>query len=236
MARIETNQIEKVEQNLKSASRKRKWFKLANHGDKATVRFLSDSVEEMDTLTIHKVENADGYNISVNCLRGADDPVTDCPLCERGLRAVLQFYVPLFNESTGEVEMWNKGIKLRNQINALQARYPNLTTRTFDIERIGERGSTDTTYQIFPNDVSQGDTYVSPDVIDDGYVVDATYDELRNYVDNGAEIPTLFTSASGGQSVPTTTASRSVLGGTAQTTVRGTSTGRRRSGSETEVF
>lgn len=231
MARIDATQIDKVEQKLKAGTGKRKWFKLSNHGDTATVRFLANSVEEMDTLTVHKVENSDGYQISVNCLRGADDPVSDCPLCERGLRAILQFYIPLFNETTGEVEVWNRGIKIRNQLNALQARYPNLNERTFDIERVGERGSTDTSYQIFPNEPSAGEVYDRPDVVDDGYVVDATYDELRNYVDNGAEIPTLFTrNQNSGNSIPTG------RGTTTTNAVRGTSTGRRRSISETEVF
>jgi hypothetical protein len=57
------------------------YFSLKDDGDTARVRFLYDSIEDVEGYCVHEVEIGDKKKY-VNCLREYGDPVDKCPFCE----------------------------------------------------------------------------------------------------------------------------------------------------------
>ena len=60
------------------------YFSLKNDKDVAQVRFLYDSADDIEGYAVHEVKIGDKKRY-VNCLREYGEPVSACPLCEKGL-------------------------------------------------------------------------------------------------------------------------------------------------------
>lgn len=169
------------------------FFSLKNDKDVARVRFLYNGAEDIEGYSIHRVQVGERER-DVNCLRDYNDPIDKCPFCKAKLPVNAKLYVPIFNEDTGEIQVWGRGKTFYAQISGLCARYPNTVGRTFDIERNGKAGDTKTTYNFYP--VEQDDTTIE-DILDDvgldklpdplgTIILDKTADEMESFLQTGS--------------------------------------------------
>lgn len=161
------------------------YFSLKNDKDTARVRFLYNGIDDVEGFSVHEVE-VNGKKRYVNCLREYGAPVSDCPFCANGKFTNAKYFIPLYNEDTGSTVIWERGKQFGSKLSSICARYPNLVSHIFDIERNGRAGDTKTTYEIYEvdDDDKTLDDFEMPNILG-GLVLDKTADELQYYLDNG---------------------------------------------------
>lgn len=86
------------------------YFSLKNDKDTARVRFLFDSVEDVDGFSVHEVE-LDGKKRYAMCLRDYGRPASDCPFCAAGRFSQVKYFVPLYNIDEDKIQTWERGKK-----------------------------------------------------------------------------------------------------------------------------
>ena len=117
-------------------------FRLADDGDKADVIFMYRSYDDVLRASVHYIKSSE-YNGYVQCLE------RDCPICNKGIRVQNKMFVPLYNLTTQEFELWDRTTYFEKQLNRdVFKHYPNPVNFVFTITRKGEAGSKDTKYQI----------------------------------------------------------------------------------------
>lgn len=162
------------------------FFTLKNDKDTARVRIMYRNMNDAEGLAVHEVE-VDGKKRYVNCLREYNDPIDMCPLCKANYKIIAKLFVPLFNEETGEVMVWERGKKFFGKLSSLCGRYDNLVSHVFDIERNGKPKDTATTYEIY--NVSEDNTTLEdlPEPVDvmNGIVMDKSAEDMEYYVRYG---------------------------------------------------
>lgn len=116
-------------------------FSLPNDGDNATVKILLNNeqdiinhVKEVHMMRVGKFDNP------VVC-NGAG-----CKACEAGIPKKLMIMMPLYNSTTGQVELWKRGLQMIKDLQVMMKEYGNLSDHTFKIIRSGAKGSKDTKY------------------------------------------------------------------------------------------
>lgn len=182
-----------IEQYSSGGSGKGSYFSLKNDKDTARVRFLYEDARDIEGFSVHKVQ-VDGRDRYVNCLVDEGGSVADCPFCQARLPKFAKLFVPLYNEDTQQIQTWERGQKFYGTISGLCARYPNIVSRTFDIERHGKPKDTSTTYDIYP--VGDADGTTVQDILDDcgveelnnplgTIILTKTADEMQTYIDTG---------------------------------------------------
>ena len=165
------------------------YFSLKNDGDVASVRFMYNSMEDVEGYAVHQVE-IDGKKRYVNCLRDYNEPKSKCPFCEAGMRQIAKLFIPVYDEDEGDVKVWERGKNFFAKMSALCARYAKddvpLVAHTFDIERHGKPGDTQTTYEIFEtgSDSTRIDDLGELPEILGTIVLDKNEDEMIYYLDN----------------------------------------------------
>lgn len=177
-----------------------KYFSLKNDGDSKVVRILYNTAADMDGYNVHRVK-VNGYDKEVNCLRGYMDPLDVCPLCEAHNRTFVRFYIPIYDEETGETYLWSRGQNFFAQLSELSQRCNPLISFPVTIERHGKPGDMTTTYEMFSESDGDGTTLEDlgvdiPDPIKEEAILDKTFEELTTYVNTGTF---------GGESVNNTT-------------------------------
>jgi hypothetical protein len=162
------------------------YFSLKNDKDTARVRFLFDSIEDVEGYAVHQVE-IDGKKRYVNCLREYGQPITDCPFCAAKMFTSAKYFVPIYNIDEDRNQTWERGKKFGAKLSSMCARYPHLMTHVFEIERNGKAGDTATTYEIYEVDndpnVSLEDFEV-PEVLGT-IVLDKSPEEMEYFLDYG---------------------------------------------------
>ena len=163
------------------------FFSLKDDGDVARVRFLYDSIQDVEGVAVHEV-TIDGRTRYVNCLREYDDSIDKCPLCGAHKTQLAKFYIPLYDVDSGQVKLWERGKKFIGKISSLCARYPHLCSHIFEIERHGRKGDTSTTYEIY--EVGHDETTLkelpsAPDVFG-SIVLNKTAREMTEYLETGS--------------------------------------------------
>lgn len=162
------------------------YFSLVNDKDVARVRFMYESAEDVEGYAVHEVE-IDGRKRYVNCIREYNEPLDNCPFCAARKFQVAKLFIPLYNVDEDRVQTWERGKKFFAKMASLCARYPDVVSHVFEIERNGRKGEQTTTYEIY--EVSQDDTKLSdlPELpnIDGGIVLNKSADEMQYYLDNG---------------------------------------------------
>ena len=58
------------------------FFNLKEDGEEAIVRFVLDSVDDMEIYSVHTVKD-EGKFKKFNCLRSPKEPTSKCPFCEK---------------------------------------------------------------------------------------------------------------------------------------------------------
>lgn len=166
------------------------YFSLKDDGDVATVRFLYNNEEDVEGYAVHQVE-VDGRKRYVNCLREYNDPISACPFCQRGEFQMAKLFIPVYNEDTKKVQVWERGKKFFNKISGICARYGSkndIVSQTFDIQRNGAKGDTNTTYEIFRTDDAPDDKtlddFEMPNILG-SIVLDKSAEDMEFYLDKG---------------------------------------------------
>lgn len=180
MARISAAQVDSYSSSDSS------WFRLKNNHDTARVQFMYHSMNDLDIYSVHKV-NIDGTERFVDCKRTYDDPIDNCPLCAAGMKPTPLIVIALYNVNDKQVQTWTRGRQFLKKLESLINRYGDLTNMVFEIERIGEAGSTDTTYEVFPL-VDAPATDISgmekPNMLG-RLILDKSADEMQIFLDTG---------------------------------------------------
>lgn len=183
-----------IEQYNSGSSGNSGYFSLKDDKDTARVRFLYEGAEEVEGFTVHRVAVGDRERY-VNCLVEEGGSITDCPFCQAKYPKFAKLFIPLYNEDADQLQVWERGQKFYGTISGLCARYPNLVSRTFDIERNGKKGEQTTTYSVYP--VGDADGTSVQDILDDlgieaipnplgTIILNKTADEMEQYIERGA--------------------------------------------------
>ena len=171
------------------------FFSLKGDGDVARVRFMYNSMEDVNGYAVHQVE-VDGKRRFVNCLRSYNEPKDKCPLCAAGNFQRAKLYIPLFvyddKGKNGEVQLWERGKNFFAKISSVCARYASgdtpLVSNVFEIERHGKPNDTNTTYEIFKvdsDDTRLADLHEVPEV-SGSIILDKSAADLEYYNNYGS--------------------------------------------------
>lgn len=161
------------------------FFSLKDDKDTAQVRFLYDSIEDVEGFAVHEVE-IDGKKRAVNCLREYGQPMDDCPFCKAGYPVRVKYYVPLVQIKDGKTVLWERGKKFGQKLSSMCARYPHLYSHIFEIERNGKAGDQQTTYEIY--EVGQDDVNLDDFEVQNPLgtvVLDKTAEDMQYFIDRG---------------------------------------------------
>lgn len=166
------------------------FFSLKDDGDTAKVRFMYNGASDIGGYAVHDVTLDDDKHRNVSCLRSYNEPKSNCPFCAANINQLVKFYVPVYDVEDEEVKIWERGKKFAPKISALCARYSSASTplvsHTFDIERHGKKGDTQTTYEIYEtgaDDTRLEDLPEIPDILG-GIILEKTAAEMEYYLDN----------------------------------------------------
>lgn len=144
------------------------------------------SAEDVEGYAVHEVD-IDGKKRYVNCLREYNQPLDECPFCAARKFQTAKLFIPIYNIDEDRVQTWERGKKFFSKIASICARYPDVVSHIFEIERNGKPGETTTTYEIY--EVGQDDTKLSdlPEMpnIDGGIVLNKSAQDMEYFLDNG---------------------------------------------------
>ena len=162
------------------------FFSLKDDKDTAKVRFLYNSISDIEGHAVHQVEFADGKKRYVNCLRAYNDPIEKCPFCEAQMKIFPKLFLKLYNEDAGECQIWERGKSYFQRMASLTSRYNPLVNELVEIERSGKKGDMQTTYEFYPIDNSPVnlDDYECPEPLGTT-ILDKTADDMREYLQTG---------------------------------------------------
>ena len=152
--------LEAVEQysNFQSDQNTVGFFGLKDDGNEAVVRFLVDSMDDIDILTLHDI-NVNGKYMKVSCNRESlSDSPDKCAFCSAGVKMSQKAFIKMImydKTPNGEIickpVVWERGtsyaIKLREYLN----NYGPLSDIICKVVRHGAKGDLKTTYEIIPN-------------------------------------------------------------------------------------
>ena len=197
MGRFNYTEVENYGNESKSS-----FFSLKDDGDIARVRFMYNGIEDVEGYAVHEIMLNEKRRY-VNCLRSYKDPKNKCPFCNSGSLQRAKLYVPLYDEDTHEVKLWERGKRFFSEISSLCSRYSSadepLVSQIFEIERRGKKGDKDTTYGIFPvgrpDDTRLEDLPEIPNVIG-SVILDKTAEEMEIFLEEG-DFPSMDKKTSG---------------------------------------
>lgn len=166
------------------------YFSLKNDKDIATVRFLYNDENDIEGYAVHQVE-IDGKKRYINCIREYNQPVDDCPFCKAREFQMAKLFIPVYNIDEDKVQVWERGKKFFSKMSGICARYGGkspIVSQTFEIERNGKPGDTQTTYEIYrtddPADDTQLEDFDMPEILG-GVILDKSYEDMDFYLENG---------------------------------------------------
>lgn len=164
---------------------------LADDGDHDEVTVLANTVDDIPIYAVHKLDFGN-YSIRVNCLRQPDEPVTVCPLCEKGDKPKISVILALMT-SQG-VRIFERGKKFIPKLQRWAKQYPLLCKPVFDLVRIGKKGDQDTSYEferIGANgkiaDWRELATDEQVQALLNEVIKDWSYEEIENYLKTGKD-------------------------------------------------
>ena len=176
------------------------FFTLRNDGDEAIVRFMCDSTDDFEILTVHDIQIGGKYR-KVNCIRDFRDPVENCPLCASGAKINQRFFIKMiqYHKSsdnagnliiTPKATVWERSTAYAKTLKSYLDNYGPMSDIICKIIRHGKAGDMQTTYEIVPNlnkNIYRDDVYVKDVNIFGGFnafgtiVMDRTYDEIMQF-------------------------------------------------------
>ena len=174
------------EENNYGSSGNSSFFSIKEDGEVKKVRFMYRDANDVKGYAVHEVM-VNGKRRYVNCLRSYNEPIDNCPLCKSGSVVQAKVYVPIYDVNERKVCFWERGKRFFSRMSSICARFPDVVSHEFEIERHGSKGSTDTTYEIF--EVNHDNTKLEdlpevPEVVG-GIVLDKTANEMNEYLRTG---------------------------------------------------
>lgn len=181
------------------------FFTLKNDNDEAVVRFMCDSTDDFEILTVHDVQIGQRYR-KVNCIRDPREPLDNCPLCKSGTRISNRFFIKLIqynrvtDPATGvqsivpQAMIWERSTAYAKTLKSYLDNYGPLSDIICKIIRHGKAGDMQTTYEIVPNlskTVFPDEVYVKDPAIFGTFeafgtiVMDRNYEEMAHFVATG---------------------------------------------------
>lgn len=164
------------------------YFSLKDDRDTAVVRFLYNSPDDVEGYAVHEVE-IDGRKRYVNCLREYNQPIDDCPFCRARKYQTAKLFIPLYNEDAKKVQVWERGKKFFGKLSSVLSRCDAdpICSQTFEIERNGKKGDTQTTYEIYQtrdkaDDMTLED-FDTPQILG-RLILDKSADDMEFYLEN----------------------------------------------------
>lgn len=181
------------------------FFTLRNDNDEAVVRFMCDSTDDFEILTVHDVQVGTKYR-KVNCIRDPREPLDNCPLCKGGARINNRFFIKLIqydkvpDAATGAVRIvpkamvWERSTAYAKTLKSYLDNYGPLSDVICKVIRHGKAGDMQTTYEIVPNlskALYKDEIYVKDPTLFGDFnafgtvVMDRTADEMNHYLATG---------------------------------------------------
>lgn len=145
MARLTAEQADKF------LSKGGSFFKLED-GDKKSVRFLYNSIDDIEYLGVHEFS---GQNFAtIDCGRQDGDPMDACKWCAMGNQAVVRVILPILDIESGEIQYWKRSATfVKKTLVPLFENLPSNAPISGQIFILGRTGKTiqDTTYTVAPD-------------------------------------------------------------------------------------
>lgn len=175
-------------------------FNLADDGNSDKVQFMLNTMDDVLAYTTHsiKMKSRSGreYDRKIGCLKShKNDPAGTCPLCDAGFPIKVARFVPLYSQTSKKAMLWERGSQfidkiLSNYVNRLVANGVAPKSRVTEVVRLGKKGDTNTTYQLFPMDTVPAADLSAVEVPDpEGYLIaNWSKEDMTKYVSTG-EIP-----------------------------------------------
>ncbi len=169
------------------------YLQLKEDGDIAKVRFYIESADDLKFYVVHQIE-VNGKKRYVNCIRTYDQPVDDCPLCaealkNKDLKSIVKMFLPVLDLSDNQVKLFERGRTFKDEITGHIRRNAPLVNYPCEIERCGAKGSTDTTYKVYPLAQEKDNTMIKdlPEFDDllGTYILDMTFEQMKEYLHSG---------------------------------------------------
>lgn len=162
------------------------FFSLKDDKDTARVRFLYNTIDDVDGYAVHQVKIGDKDRY-VNCLRDYRDPIEKCPFCAAQLPVKPKLFIKLYNEDAGECQIWERGKTYFQRLASLASRYNPLVNEVVEIERSGKKGDKQTSYEFYPIENSEVnlDDYECSEPLGT-IILDKTADEMNEFLDTGS--------------------------------------------------
>lgn len=162
------------------------YFSLKNDKDTAKVRFMYNGIDDVEGYAVHTVE-IDDKKRYVNCLREYDQPTASCPFCKAKSPTMAKLFIPIYNLDENRTQYWERGKKFISKISSICARYPNVVSHVFEIERNGKKGDQTTTYEIYEVDKDETTLEDLPEISDPlgTVVLDKSADDMEFFLNNG---------------------------------------------------
>lgn len=122
------------------------YFKLENDKDKTKVSLLLKDIDDINQFTraVHMFKFPNNqYASKVDCLREEGADISTCPLCVETLKKTNKIFIPLYNHSTKNVEVWERSLNdYYPIIVSFLEEYPNsLQQQIFEVVRHGKKGN-----------------------------------------------------------------------------------------------
>lgn len=164
---------------------KSSYFSLKDDGDTARIRFLYNDINDVEGVAVHEVEVGD-KKIDVECLRSYNEPVDNCPLCAAGYKQNAKLFIPVYDEGSKESKIWTRGRTFFNKLSSLCSRYNPLVATPFEIERVGKKGDTNTTYEAYPLQADNSRIEDFPEINPEGICFQTkSFEEMQTFLQTG---------------------------------------------------
>lgn len=165
------------------------FFSLKNDKDVARVRFLYESVDDVEGIAVHDVD-INGKKRWVNCLRDYNEPTDRCPFCREHKPQRAKIFIPVYNVDEDQVQIWERGKTMFAKLSSVFGRYSKkpIVAQEFEIERNGKPQDQGTQYEIYrtdtPADDMSVDDFEQVNILG-GFVLDKSADDMEYYLENG---------------------------------------------------
>lgn len=167
-------------------AQKSNYFSLKDDGDTAKIRFLINDINDLEGVAVHEVQVGD-KTFDVECLRAYNEPIDNCPLCAANYKQNAKLFIPIYDEGSKESKIWTRGRTFFNKLSSLCSRYNPLVATPFEIERVGKKGDTNTTYETYPMQSDNARVEDFPEVKAEGICFQTkTFEELEYYLQTGS--------------------------------------------------
>lgn len=164
---------------------KSSFFGLRDDGDTAKIRFLLNDLNDLQGVATHQIEVGD-RRMDVECLRAYDEPVDNCPLCAAGYKQDAKLFIPVYDEGAKESKFWSRGKTYFQKLSSLCSHYNPLVGTLFELERVGKKGDTNTTYETYMIKSDDAKVQDFPEIKPEGVCFQVkTYEELERYLQTG---------------------------------------------------